>query len=61
VSAQENKAIARRLLEEPWTNLDDRYVGHDPSLPELLRGPQGFKDNVLDLPRFRGVRLMLSS
>jgi predicted ester cyclase len=53
VSAQENKTIARRLLEEPWTNVDvaddlvdDRYVGHDPSLPEPLRGPQGFKDNV---------------
>jgi predicted ester cyclase len=53
VSAQENKTIARRLLEEPWTNVDvaddlvdDRYVGHDASLPEPLRGPQGFKDNV---------------
>ena len=53
MSAQENKTIARRLLEEPWTNVevaddlvDDRYVGHDPSLPEPLRGPQGFKDNV---------------
>jgi steroid delta-isomerase-like uncharacterized protein len=53
VSAEENKTVARRLLEEPWTNVDvaddlvdDRYVGHDPSLPEPLRGPQGFKDNV---------------
>jgi predicted ester cyclase len=53
VSAQENKAIARRLLEEPWTNIDvaddlvdDRYVGHDPSLAQPPRGVQGFKDNV---------------
>jgi predicted ester cyclase len=53
MSVQENKTIARRLLEEPWTNLDvadelvdEHYVGHDPSLPEPLRGPQGFKDNV---------------
>jgi steroid delta-isomerase-like uncharacterized protein len=53
MSAEENKTIARRLLEEPWTNMDavdelvdERYIGYDPSLPEPLRGPQGFKENV---------------
>ena len=53
MSAEESKTIVRRLLEEPWTDLDvvdelvdETYVGHDPSLPEPLRGPQGFKDNV---------------
>jgi steroid delta-isomerase-like uncharacterized protein len=53
VSAEESKTIVRRLLEEPWTDLDvvdelvdESYVGHDPSLPEPLHGPQGFKDNV---------------
>ena len=50
---QDNKTIVRRLLEEPWTNmeavdelLDERYVGYDPSLPGPLRGPEGFKQNV---------------
>ena len=53
MSAEESKTIVRRLLEEPWTDLDvvdelvdESYVGYDPSLPEPLRGPQGFKDNV---------------
>jgi steroid delta-isomerase-like uncharacterized protein len=53
MSAEESKTIVRRLLEEPWTDLDvvdelvdESYVGHDPSLPEELHGPQGFKDNV---------------
>ncbi|MGH2946662.1 MAG: ester cyclase [Solirubrobacteraceae bacterium] len=53
MSAEESKTIVRRLLEEPWTDLDvvdelvdESYVGHDPSLPEELRGPRGFKDNV---------------
>ncbi len=43
--------IARLLLEEPWKgNMDvideyvaPRYVGHDPSEPEPIRGPQGFR------------------
>jgi steroid delta-isomerase-like uncharacterized protein len=53
MSAEESKSIVRRLLEEPWTDLDvvdelvdESYVGHDPSLPGPLDGPQGFKDNV---------------
>jgi steroid delta-isomerase-like uncharacterized protein len=53
MSAEESKTIVRRLLEDPWTDLDvvdalvdESYVGHDPSLPEELHGPQGVKDNV---------------
>ena len=53
MSAEENKTIVRRLLEEPWTSIDvvddlvaETYVGYDPSLPQPLKGPQGFKDNV---------------
>ena len=53
MSAEQSKTIVRRLLEEPWTELDvvdelvdESYVGHDPSLPAPLYGPQGFKDNV---------------
>ena len=53
MSAEESKSIVRRLLEEPWTDLDvvdelvdESYVGHDSSLPGPLDGPQGFKDNV---------------
>ena len=48
-----NKEIVRRALEEPWRNLDvldelvsSDYVGHDPALPEPVRGIQGSKDNV---------------
>ena len=48
------KSIARRLLEEPWTGNFDvideviapGYVGHDPSEPEPLKGPAGYKDQV---------------
>jgi hypothetical protein len=51
MSSEQNKTIVRRLLEEPWTGnlkvvdelIDRNYVGHDPSLPEPLRGPDGFK------------------
>ena len=32
---------------DPYNELIDRnYVGHDPSIPEPLRGPDGFKENV---------------
>ena len=51
--AAANKEIVRRALEEPWRNLDvldelvsSDYVGHDPALPEPVRGIQGSKDNV---------------
>ena len=54
MSAQENKEIVRRLLEEPWTGnleiidefVDSSYVLYDPSNPEPLRGPQGVKEFV---------------
>jgi steroid delta-isomerase-like uncharacterized protein len=54
VSSEQNKAIVRRLFEEPWKgNLDvvdeltaSDYVGHDPSNPEPLRGPAGFKEFI---------------
>jgi len=54
MSSEQNKTIVRRLLEEPWKGnlkvvdelIDRNYVGHDPSLPEPLRGPDGFKENV---------------
>ena len=54
MSSEQNKAIVRRLLEEPWKGdlgvvdelIDHNYVGHDPSIPEPLRGPDGFKENV---------------
>jgi steroid delta-isomerase-like uncharacterized protein len=54
MSAQQNKEIVRRLLEEPWTGnlgiidelVDRNYVGYDPSIPEPLRGPEGVKEFV---------------
>jgi steroid delta-isomerase-like uncharacterized protein len=54
MSSEQNKTIVRRLLEEPWKGdlgvvdelIDRNYVGHDPAIPEPLRGPDGFKENV---------------
>jgi predicted ester cyclase len=54
MSAQDNKKVVRRLIEEPWTGnfdaidefVDRSYVGYDPSVPEPLRGPEGVKENV---------------
>jgi steroid delta-isomerase-like uncharacterized protein len=54
MSSEQNKAIVRRLVEEPWKGdlrvvdelIDRNYVGYDPSIPEPLRGPDGFKENV---------------
>jgi predicted ester cyclase len=47
-----NKEIVRRAWEEPWRNIDvvdellsSNYIGHDPALPEPIRGIQGAKDN----------------
>jgi predicted ester cyclase len=45
------KQIVRQIFEEPWKgNLDviDKYVapgyiGHDPSEPDAIRGPEGFR------------------
>jgi predicted ester cyclase len=54
MSSEQNKAIVRRLFEEPWKgNLSvvdeltaSDYIGHDPALPEPLRGPEGIKEFV---------------
>lgn len=52
MSAEENKAIVRREVEEIFVqgNLDaadeiyaPNYVGHDPTLPEDIRGVEGAK------------------
>lgn len=47
----DHKTIIRQLIEEPWKgNLDvidqyvaPGYVGHDPSQPQLIRGPDGLR------------------
>jgi steroid delta-isomerase-like uncharacterized protein len=54
MSTDNNKGIVRRAIEEPWKgNLDivdeliaSDYVGHDPSMPEPLRGPEGVKEFI---------------
>jgi steroid delta-isomerase-like uncharacterized protein len=55
MSTEENKALARRVLEEMFNkgNLDvadellaSDYVDHDPAMPEDIRGPEGFKQYV---------------
>jgi predicted ester cyclase len=54
MGTEDGKKIVRQLLEEPWKGnldvidkfIDAKYIGYDPSAPEPLRGPQGFKDFV---------------
>jgi steroid delta-isomerase-like uncharacterized protein len=54
MSSQENKAIVRRALEEPWEGslkvvdelIASAYIGHDPANPEPTRGPQGVKEFI---------------
>jgi steroid delta-isomerase-like uncharacterized protein len=54
MSSEQNKATVRRAFEEPWKgNLDvvdeliaTDYIGHDPSNPEPLRGPEGVKEFI---------------
>ncbi len=55
MSAEENKAVTRRFLEEIFTagNLElvdelfaSNYVLHDPSVPQEVRGPEGMKQYV---------------
>lgn len=55
MSAAENKALARRVFEQMFNegNLDvadelfaPGYVDHDPSLPQDVHGPEGFKEYV---------------
>lgn len=54
-SIQENKEFARRWNEEIWGQqnlavIDDfvaeEFVGHDPSRPEPVRGPEGVREVV---------------
>ena len=52
--SEENKAIARRALEEVWSGQGDldaadelfasNFVGHDPASPEDISGPEGVKE-----------------
>jgi steroid delta-isomerase-like uncharacterized protein len=55
MSAEQNKAIARRWAEEVWSKgnfslvdelLAAEYVAHDPATPEEVRGPEGFRHYV---------------
>lgn len=52
---EENKELARRDIEEAWNegNLEvvneyvaEEFVCHDPSFPEALRGPDGYRQLV---------------
>jgi steroid delta-isomerase-like uncharacterized protein len=66
-SAQENKAVSRRVAEEIFNggklDLADElyapdYVLHDPSLPEDLHGPEGLKQYAaMNLGAFPDVRV----
>lgn len=55
MTTEQNKAVVRRVIEEAWNGgnlavIDEtvavNYVGHDPSWPELIKGPEGFKQWV---------------
>src|SRR5688500_18586205 len=54
MSSEQNKAIVRRALEEPWQGslkvvdelIASDYIGHDPANPEPLRGPEGVKEFI---------------
>ena len=55
MTAEENKGLARRVLDEMFNkgNLDVAdellaadYVDHDPAMPEYIHGPEGFKEYV---------------
>ena len=60
------KKIVKRLLEEPWKGNWDvieesataDYIGHDPALPEPIRGPQGIRANFQQyLDAFTGAHI----
>ena len=66
MGAQTNKEIVRRIAEEPWRGnydvIDEHlaadYVGHDPSMPEPIRGPAGFREFVRTYQNaFRDARI----
>src|SRR5207245_3987108 len=55
MSTEENKAIARRLIDEVWTKgrlevidelIADDFVTTVVGAPEQIRGPQGFREFV---------------
>jgi steroid delta-isomerase-like uncharacterized protein len=55
MSAEENKAIVRRMIEEAWNKgnlavveeiVAPSYIGHDPSYPMPIQGSDGFKQYV---------------
>ena len=54
MGAETNKAIVRRVAEEPWRgNFDvidehmaDDYVGYDPSRPDATRGREAAKEFI---------------
>jgi steroid delta-isomerase-like uncharacterized protein len=54
MSSEQNKKIVRRALEEPWQGslkvvdelIASDYIGHDPAVPEPLRGPDGVKEFI---------------
>ena len=55
MSTEENKAIARRVFEEGWNQgkldvideiVTSDYLLGDPSMPEDIRGPDGFKQFI---------------
>ncbi len=61
MSAEENKAMHRRLMEEAFSqgNMDvvdefiaPGYVHHFPDSPEVVRGPEGMKELMVS---FRGA------
>lgn len=67
MSAEENKAVSRRVAEEVFNggNLDladelyaPDYVLHEPSLPEDLHGPEGIKQYAeMTLGAFPNIRV----
>ena len=69
MSAQENKAVSRRVAQEIFNggNLDladelyaPDYVLHDPSLPEDLHGPEGIKQYAaMTLGAFPDARVIV--
>ncbi len=55
MSAEQNKAIVRRITEEIWNKGDfdlideliaSHFVFHDPGVPMEVRGPDGYKQFV---------------
>jgi predicted SnoaL-like aldol condensation-catalyzing enzyme len=54
MSSEQNKAVVLRAFDEPWRGnlgvvdelVASDYIGHDPALPEPLRGPEDVKDFI---------------